>query len=481
MISIVIPALDEEKLFPACLDSLRKQDYSGEYEVIVADNGSRDKTVEIARSFGARVIACSGGKSVFFARQTGADVARGDIIAQADADTIYPPDWLKRISSWFTDHETVAVTGRYAYWDPPYWWALEHNFRHYINILTSKLFGRPLFISGATFAFRRQAFVTAGGYRGISYAPDQIGMAERLSRLGKVKYDQKLRILTSSRRVQKPLFIIVRDVLVHIYHLAVHLGTYCLTPELPQARWLSGRVAARLLLVPVIVVLLVGVHGCLVPSSQVFGQVYYEGHPVKQMVAITFDDDLAEPYASEILDVLDRYGTKATFFLSGEYVELYPEIAKRIAGDGHVIGDQSYHQDALAILTEYSPDNLQTAQDIIFKTVGVYPHLYRPPQGAKTPWVLENAAELEMIPVTWGVSIEGSFSEVEVEEIASEIESGEIIRLHDDEYEDAEAGSDYYPVAKALPQIIEQLLGRGYKLVTVPELLDVPAYIQPAR
>ncbi|RJQ39376.1 MAG: glycosyltransferase [Dehalococcoidia bacterium] len=476
MISIIIPALNEEKLLPACLDSLRKQDYSGEYEIIVADNGSRDRTADIARSFGARVIACREKRSVFFARQVGADTARGDIIAQADADTVYPSDWLKRISGWFAAHtEAVAVTGRYAYRNPPAWWPVEYYARHYINRVTGRLFGRPLFISGATFAFRRRAFVAAGGYRDLSYAPDQIGLAERLSKLGKVQYDPGLRILTSSRTVQKPFIIILRDIVVHICQLVLHLAEPGLPPRASRS---SRRFAARLLPVPIAVILLVGIHGCLVPSSQVFGQVYYESVTSEKVVALTFDDDLAEPYASDILGILARYNVKATFFLSGENVELNPEMTRRIANEGHVIGNQSYYRDTLHVFTEYHPDDLRITQDIIFRTVGVYPHLYRPPHGTKTPWVLENAAALELIPVTWGVAIDGPFPEEDAGEIISRIEPGKIIRLHDDDYESAEAGSDYYAVVEALPQIIEQLLDLGYKLVTVPELLDVPAYNQ---
>ena len=98
MISIVIPARNEEKLLPDSLRSLKDQDYQGEYEIILADNGSTDATAAIAGEFGVRVVDCHEIKSVFYARQIGADAARGDIIAQADADTIYPRDWLRRIA-----------------------------------------------------------------------------------------------------------------------------------------------------------------------------------------------------------------------------------------------------------------------------------------------------------------------------------------------------------------------------------------------
>ena len=163
MISVVIPALNEEKYLPDCLKSLRNQDYTGPYEIIIADNGSVDETARVARDFGARVVPCPEKKSVFYARQIGADSVQGDIIAQADADTIYPRDWLSRIANRFEKNpEVVAVTGRYIYTEPPWWAKVEYTVRNGINRLTVPIFGRPLIISGATFAFRRKTFLAAG-------------------------------------------------------------------------------------------------------------------------------------------------------------------------------------------------------------------------------------------------------------------------------------------------------------------------------
>src|SRR4030067_187580 len=88
-IAIVIPAYNEEKYLASCLFSIKNQDYGGNYEVIVVDNGSHDRTSEVARSFGARLISCSQ-KGVVFARQNGADLAEADIIVQADADSVFP-------------------------------------------------------------------------------------------------------------------------------------------------------------------------------------------------------------------------------------------------------------------------------------------------------------------------------------------------------------------------------------------------------
>ena len=216
MISVVIPALNEEKYLPDCLKSLRNQDYTGPYEIIIADNGSTDNTIRIAQDFQARVVPCPEKKNVFYARQIGADAAQGDIIAQADADTLYPRNWLSRIADRFEKHpEMVAVTGRYVYTEPPWWAVVEYVIRTLTNMWTVPILGRPWVVSGATFAFRREIFVKLGGYHDIVYAPDQLGIASRLNRAGKVAFDSKLRVITSPRSVKKPIFRIFKEGLIN--------------------------------------------------------------------------------------------------------------------------------------------------------------------------------------------------------------------------------------------------------------------------
>ena len=216
MISVVIPALNEEKYLPDCLKSLRNQDYTGPYEIIIADNGSTDNTIRIAQDFQARVVPCPEKKNVFYARQIGADAAQGDIIAQADADTLYPRNWLSRIADRFEKHpEMVAVTGRYVYTEAPWWAVVEYVIRTLTNMWTVPILGRPWVVSGATFAFRREIFVKLGGYHDIVYAPDQWGIASRLNRAGKVAFDSKLRVITSPRSVKKPIFRIFKEGLIN--------------------------------------------------------------------------------------------------------------------------------------------------------------------------------------------------------------------------------------------------------------------------
>ena len=480
MISVVIPALNEEKFLPDCLESLKNQDYEGEYEIIVADNGSIDNTANIARAFGARVVFCLGKKGVSCVRQVGVDAACGDIIAQADADTVYPRDWLTRIAGHFCSHpDTVALAGRFIYKDPPSWAGFEYFLRNCTNTLTAALFGRPVLVSGATFAFRRSAFMRVNGYAGMSYSADQYGISSRLNKIGRVSYDRDLCVSTSSRSVRKPFLVCVLEAAVHIGRWGTYKGKWY-TSSLQEFanKTTLRRVAIRLSPVAMLIVLIA--YGYFIPTSPVFGKVYYEGNYHDKVVALTFDDGPNEPYTSEVLDILDGYEVKATFFVVGKNVELYPETAKRMITEGHVLGDHSYSHNANHALTEFGARDLAVAQETIFKTVGVSPHLYRPPHGKKSPWELEEVKKQDMIEVTWNVSTGelNATSPVSVaQRIVSETHAGSIILLHDGYGTSHNCSkADKSLTVEALPLIIEKLQARGYRFVTVPELLDVLAY-----
>jgi peptidoglycan/xylan/chitin deacetylase (PgdA/CDA1 family) len=480
MISIVIPALNEERFIGECLESLKKQDYTGEYEIIVSDNGSTDATVDIARGYGAKVVYCIEKKSVFYARQAGADVARGDIIAQADADTVYPPNWLTKIASHFASHpDSAAFAGRFLYKDPPSWAWFEYALRDAINRLSIALLRMPLLVSGATFAFRKRAYLTIGGYSVNSFSADQVDICSRLGKVGKVYYDSDFYVLTSSRSVKKPFLVCVGEASVHIGHfLGYIVKTSAESLEEYANKTTFRRVVFRVS--PAALFLMVFVYGYVIPSAPVFGKVYYKGNIHDKIVALTFDDGPNEPYTSEVLDILDKYDVKATFFCVGKNVELYPETAKRIVAEGDVLANHSYTHDANHALTEYGARDLVMAEQAIYDTVGVKPHLYRPPHGKKSPWELDAIRDEGMIEVTWSVSsaeLNGATASSLAENIIRETHGGSIILMHDGYGTQHNCQkADKSLTVEALPIIIQKLQAEGYTFVTVPELLDVPAY-----
>lgn len=481
MISVVIPALNEEKFLADCLESLKNQDYRGGYEIIVADNGSTDSTPQIARKFGVRLVH-SEKRGVGHARQAGADAARGDIIAQADADTIYPSDWLTKIASQFSAHpRAVAIAGRFLYKDPPSWAWLEYFLRHTLNRLTRLLFRRPLLISGATFAFRRQAFLDVNGYRDLSYSADQQGISSRLLKRGKIIYTPTVQVFTSSRSVNKLFAIVLRDVGIHLSRMLAYYCNGAITAWWwgVAAKTRARRIAIRTAPFSLLALLFIA-YGYFIPASEVFGKVYYKADSPANVIALTFDDGPNEPYTSEILDILDRYNVKATFFIIGQNVGLSPDTVRRMVAEGHVVGNHSYSHNANHAITQYGSQDLYPAQETISKVTGVTPHLYRPPHGKKSPWELQALKKLGLIEVTWSAStgeLHVKSAELLAQRIVSKSDPGEIILLHDGygtSHDTAQA--DKSLTVGALPLIIERLQANGYRFVTVPDMLQVPAY-----
>jgi peptidoglycan-N-acetylglucosamine deacetylase len=227
MISIVVPALNEEKMLPACLESLKKQNSKVEYEIVVVDNGSTDNTVQVAKNNGVRVISCPQ-KGVAFARQAGAEAAKGEIIIQVDADTIYPDTWLAKIAVKFTNRKkAVAIAGRYVYDVPTGWSPMETFYRSSLNRLGLLLLGFPVAVSGANFAFRKEAFLKAGGYDAKSLYPDQWGIARRLHKYGRIYYVHDIIVKTSTRRIAKPWYVILYEIMRNCGHVLVHFLKHC--------------------------------------------------------------------------------------------------------------------------------------------------------------------------------------------------------------------------------------------------------------
>jgi len=227
-------------------------------------------------------------------------------------------------------------------------------------------------------------------------------------------------------------------------------------------------------------------YGYFSPVSPVFGKVYFAGDTSDKVVALTFDDGPNGTYTKQILDILNRYGIDATFFCIGQNVELYPDVAKLIIEEGSVLGNHSYSHDANHALSTFGERDLEKAQDIIYTITGVSPHLYRPPHGKKTPWELDSVEKNNLIEITWSVSYGdqvGPNADMAkaardfAAKIVSKTSAGSIILLHDGYgIEHNNQHADKSLTILALPLIIEQLQAKGYRFVTVPALLGVPAY-----
>ncbi|HEY0238871.1 MAG TPA: glycosyltransferase family A protein [Friedmanniella sp.] len=225
--SVVVPAHNEADGLAATLEALRAQDVDAAYEVLVVDNASTDATAAIARSFEARVVT-EPRRGVCQARQSGVDAARGVLVASTDADSVPPPDWLRRLDAGFrADPTLVAVAGPCRYADPP-WWAAVFPPAFFVAVdRVHARTGRLLYLTATNVAFRREGFpgydvrLTQGG--------DEVDLRRRLQAWGPVAWDGANVVDTSSRRMD---FGLAHTLLVSFgYHYGL---TYALGRLLPR-------------------------------------------------------------------------------------------------------------------------------------------------------------------------------------------------------------------------------------------------------
>ncbi|MFN8193726.1 MAG: glycosyltransferase family 2 protein [Nocardioidaceae bacterium] len=201
--TVVVPAVNEERYLPACLASLAAQDFDGEVEVVVVDNGSTDRTAEVARRLGARVVQ-EPRPGVCFARQAGTEQARGQIVVSTDADTTFDRGWLTRIDRRFRARpDRVAVAGPCRFVAGPWWGAVYTTVVFGAVVLLHRLTGRVFYASATNIAFRRDAWT---GYdTHLTQGGDELGLLRNLRRAGRLDFDNGNPTFTSSRRLQRGL------------------------------------------------------------------------------------------------------------------------------------------------------------------------------------------------------------------------------------------------------------------------------------
>ncbi len=184
---------------------------------------------------------------------------------------------------------------------------------------------------------------------------------------------------------------------------------------------------------------------------------YYE-----KVVALTFDDGPGYKTTMMLLDGLRERNVHATFFLLGEKIEERREVVKKMKEDGHLIGNHTYdHVQLDAINIECAKDEIAKTSNIIQEITGDYPNYIRPPYGC---WNRELEDAISLTPVLWTLdTTDWNTRDVEriVNYVIEEVESGDIILMHD----------IYDTSVAAALEIVDQLQAKGYVFVTVDELL----------
>ncbi len=186
-------------------------------------------------------------------------------------------------------------------------------------------------------------------------------------------------------------------------------------------------------------------------------------------IALTFDDGPHPYHTEKILDILEKYNIKATFFFVGQNIENYPEAAEKVYAAGHEIGNHTYtHHRVRAMEHGELLRELNRCDDAIYEIEEYRTRLFRPPEGAFDGEVEDAAKIMDYSIILWSIDTrdwEGLHPESIYQNVMSNVRSGDIILMHD------YIGRNS-PTSAALELIIPALLEKGYKFVTVSSLVN---------
>ena len=187
-------------------------------------------------------------------------------------------------------------------------------------------------------------------------------------------------------------------------------------------------------------------------------------------VAMSFDDGPSATLTPKLLDILKERGIKVTFFVIGENAVQHPEILARAAAEGHEIGNHTWDHPQLTKLSDVRvQEELNKTSDVIFQATGKKPTLLRPPYGAMNPRLCHMIEEQDgMKIILWSVDPldwKRPGSQVVSQRILAGTKPGAIILSH-----------DIHPgTVGAMAATLDALLAKGYKFVTVSELIAMEA------
>jgi peptidoglycan/xylan/chitin deacetylase (PgdA/CDA1 family) len=223
------------------------------------------------------------------------------------------------------------------------------------------------------------------------------------------------------------------------------------------------------------------------PRAQLFGRTVCRTDSPRKL-AITFDDGPNPAITPRLLDLLDRYQARATFFLIGRYLRECPELALEISQRGHVIGN---HTESHPNLFWKRPAEirveLRLTHSAIRNVLGVPPKWFRPPFGLRNPWLASEARELNMRVVMWTL-LPGDWRAPSSEwlirrmqPIASRAQralrhasgTGEVLCLHDGGHR--QQNTDRTHTLTALEHWLPRWRDLGLKFVTIENAVSAPA------
>ena len=156
------------------------------------------------------------------------------------------------------------------------------------------------------------------------------------------------------------------------------------------------------------------------PSSQIFGRTLIAPRKAGEL-ALTFDDGPNPAWTPRLLDLLAKHNVHATFFMIGKFAKAERELAQRVAQAGHLVGNHTWSHPHLSRVSDSAVlDELTRTSDLLAQITGTPVRYFRPPFGARRPYVLKLARQLGLISVTWN-TMTTDWSEPSADKIAESL------------------------------------------------------------
>lgn len=185
----------------------------------------------------------------------------------------------------------------------------------------------------------------------------------------------------------------------------------------------------------------------------------------QKMASLSFDAAWGNEDTQQLIDILGKYNVRATFFVVGDWVEKYPESVKALHDAGHeVMGHSNHHDHFNSLTADQIVADVNACNDKIEAVTGVRPTLFRPPYGEYDDHVITAVRGMGIEPIQWDVDSldwkDLAASDI-TKRVTSKVQPGSICLFHN--------AAKHTP--EALPSVIENLIGQGYTLVPISELI----------
>jgi peptidoglycan/xylan/chitin deacetylase (PgdA/CDA1 family) len=248
---------------------------------------------------------------------------------------------------------------------------------------------------------------------------------------------------------------------------------------LQEAKMTNSRLKAQSsrLMNVIILILFISFASCVL-SLESFARSVWNGDKTRNVVALTFDDGPKPEYCQPILDMLDKYGAKATFFVVGREAKDNPDLIKRMDDEGDEVANHTYsHTPAKEMTVGAALSDIQKCSQVVYDITGKAPKFFRPPGGGINSGISKGIKKMGMKTVFWSLNATDytdvtpgyevpedvkAMAEELTKRVMDKVKPGTIILLH----------SSSEQTVRALPLILKALKEKGYGFVTMSELVE---------